>query len=108
MVHNFWSYKCLVDRIRITAENFGMRTSLRNEAYTSLTCSLCGKRHRNGRKYRGLYICKTHTKAMNTDVYAVANLANKGNIPKPQGRDNWVVAHPSVVKVQPRTSHALA
>ncbi|MEX2703901.1 MAG: zinc ribbon domain-containing protein, partial [Candidatus Freyrarchaeum guaymaensis] len=77
----------------------------RNEAYTSVTCSLCGERHKNGRRYRGLYICKTRNKAMNADVNAVASIAD---IPKPYGRDNWVVAHPSVVKVQPRTPHASA
>ncbi|RLG57601.1 MAG: transposase, partial [Candidatus Hydrothermarchaeota archaeon] len=107
MIHNFWSHRYLVERIKTTSENYGIKVIARNEAYTSLTCSLCGKRHKNGRRHRGLYICKTYNKAMNADVNAVANIAGD-DIPEPYGRDNWVVAHPSVVKVQPRTSHASA
>ena len=104
MVHNFWSHRYLLDRIKITAEDYGIKVKTVNEAWTSRTCSLCGKRHRNGRKYRGLYVCKTFNKAMNADVNAVANLV-KGYIPLPSwGKGNWVVAHPSVVKVQPRIS----
>ena len=107
MVHNFWSHKYLMGRIKIAAENFGIKVILVNEAYTSITCSLYGKRHKNGRKYRGLYVCKIFNKAMNADVNAVVNIANDDiSIPLAEGSDNWVVAHPLVVKVQPRTSHA--
>ena len=103
MVNNFWSHKYLIDRMRTTAENFGISLKQRSEAYTSVTCSLCGKRYKNGRKHRGLYVCRTYSKAVNADVNAVANLANS-IFPNPSpGRDNWLVAQPSVVKIKTTT-----
>ncbi len=101
MIHNFWSFRYIVDRLNITAENFGMIVKTIDESWTSQTCSLCGKRHRNGRKHRGLYVCKTANKVLNADVNGVANLSNP-IFPGPRmvERDNWVMAHPEVVRIR--------
>jgi len=104
MINNFWSFKYIYERLRVTAENHGIKIGKKEEKYTSKTCSLCGKIHRNGRKHRGLYICKTQGVTMNADVNGVANIANP-IFPKPywRDRDNWLVAQPSVVKVKTTT-----
>jgi len=104
MINNFWSFKYTYERLRVTAENHGIKIGKKEEKYTSKTCSLCGKIHRNGRKHRGLYICKTQGVTMNADVNGVANIANP-IFPKPywRDRDNWLVAQPSVVKVKTTT-----
>jgi len=99
MINNFWSYNYIYERLRITAENYGIKTQKKDEKYTSKTCSICGKQHKNGRKHRGLYICKTHKITLNADVNAVANIANP-IFPKPQkDRDNWLMAQPLLHKI---------
>ncbi|MFB0544686.1 MAG: RNA-guided endonuclease InsQ/TnpB family protein [Asgard group archaeon] len=98
MINNFWSFNYIYERLRITAENYGIKMKKKDEKYTSKTCSLCGKVHRNGRKHRGLYVCKTHRVTMNADVNGVANIANP-IFPKPYwDRDNWLVAQPLLHK----------
>jgi putative transposase len=102
MTHNFWSFRYIVERLIITAENFGIGVRFIDESYTSQTCCLCGKRHRNGRKHRGLYVCKTFKKALNADVNGVANIANP-IFPSPlmmEDRDNWVMAPPLIVSIR--------
>jgi len=101
MIHNFWSFRYIVERLNITAENFGMIVKTIDERWTSQTCCLCGKRHRNGRKHRGLYVCKTDNKVLNADVNGVANISNP-IFPSPRTveRDNWVMAHPEVVRIR--------
>ena len=104
MIHNFWSFGYIYDRLRMTAENFGISLALKDEKDTSRTCSLCGKKHRNGRIHRGLYECKTHNKTINADVNGIANIANP-IFPEPivkLPRDNWVLANPILVKVKVR------
>jgi putative transposase len=45
MVHNFWSHKHVTDRLRWTAEEYGMKVRTVSEAYTSQTCPRCRSRH---------------------------------------------------------------
>jgi putative transposase len=101
MIHNFWSFRYIVERLKITAENFGIVVSFVDESYTSQTCCLCGKRHRNGRKHRGLYVCKTFNQVLNADINGVANIANP-IFPSPLkvDRDNWVMAPPLIVSTR--------
>ncbi|VUT23980.1 MAG: putative transposase [Candidatus Methanolliviera sp. GoM_oil] len=104
MIHNFWSFGYIYDRLRIMAENFGISLTFKDERDTSRTCCICGKKHRNGRIHRGLYECKTHNKTMNADVNGIANIANP-IFPEPvfeRPRDNWVLANPILVKVKVR------
>jgi putative transposase len=104
MIHNFWSFSYIYDRLRKTAENFGISLTLKDERDTSRTCYLCSKKHKNGRKHRGLYECKTYNKTINADVNGIANIANP-IFPEPifeLPRDNWVLANPILVKVKVR------
>ena len=45
MVHNYWSHKQVPDRLKWTAEEYGMKLETVSEAYTSQTCPRCGSRH---------------------------------------------------------------
>ena len=45
MVHNYWSHKYVADRLKWTAEEYGMKIQTVSEAYTSQTCPRCGSRH---------------------------------------------------------------
>jgi putative transposase len=47
------------------------------EDYTSQKCSIYGTRHKNGRIYRGLYICKKTGKKINADINAALNIARR-------------------------------
>jgi len=50
------------------------RSSFKSERGTSRHCSLCGEKHKNGRKQRGLYHCKTHNILMNANVNGAYNI----------------------------------
>jgi hypothetical protein len=47
------------------------------EDYTSQACSVCGIIQKNGRIYRGLYICKKTRKKINPGINAALNMARK-------------------------------
>jgi len=104
MVNNFWSFGYIYERLRVTAENYGLRVMKKDERWSSKVCCLCGKKHRGGRRYRGLYVCKEKGVVLNADVNGLANIANP-IFPRPVwDRDNWVVAHPLLHRVGVGTS----
>ena len=70
-----WRFGEFVQMLASKLAEYGIKTYLVNEAYSSQTCSLCGKRHKRGRKHRGLYCCPKHRKCVNADVNASVNLA---------------------------------
>jgi putative transposase len=45
MVHNYWSHKHVADRLKWTAEEYGIKVERISEAYTSQTCPRCHSRH---------------------------------------------------------------
>jgi hypothetical protein len=61
-------------RIQELGEEYGIRVRFKSERGTSKRCSLCGEKHKNGRKHRGLYHCKTHNILMNADVNGAYNI----------------------------------
>jgi putative transposase len=61
-------------RISELEEEYGIRVRFKPERGASRRCSLCGEKHKNGRKHRGLYHCKTHSILMNADVNGAYNL----------------------------------
>jgi len=73
-LHNFWPFAQIRQRIRELGEEYSIRVRFKSERGTSKHCSLCGKKHKNGRKYRGLYHCKTHNILMNADVNGAYNI----------------------------------
>jgi len=73
-LHNFWPFMQIRQRISELGEEYNIRVRFKSERGTSKRCSLCGKTHKNGRKYRGLYHCKTHSILMNADVNGAYNI----------------------------------
>jgi transposase len=56
---------------------YGIDVEIVSEDYTSRECLICGIRHKNGRIYRGLYICRKTGKKINTDINAALNIARR-------------------------------
>jgi putative transposase len=51
IIHNFWSFGYVIDRLKTTAENFGIRVKLVEENGTSSQCPWCSSK--NVRSIRG-------------------------------------------------------
>jgi len=73
MVHNFWSHKHVTDRLRWTAEEYGMKVRTVSEAYTSQTCPRCRSRH-SQRILRGFRCLECGLEA-HRDAVGVLNMA---------------------------------
>jgi putative transposase len=73
-LHNFWPFAQIRQRINELSEEYGIHLRFKSERGTSKHCSLCGEQHKNGRKHRGLYNCKTHNILMNADVNGATNI----------------------------------
>ncbi|MDT7887717.1 MAG: zinc ribbon domain-containing protein [Desulfurococcales archaeon] len=56
---------------------YGIDVEIILEDYTSQKCSICGAKHKNGRVYRGLYICIKTRKKINADINAALNIARR-------------------------------
>ena len=98
MIHNFWSFGYVIERLKTTAENFGIKVKLVKEYHTSSVCPFCGTKGR--RIKRGLFYCPKCKQVMNADIVGCLNIAKKCGaiIPNPSwGRDNGVLAHPAVL-----------
>ena len=114
-IHSFFQYAYRAERYRMTAEEYIFKVNLESEENSSRDCSICKERHRNGRKYRGLYHCRRYDVIMNADVNASENLLNGRKVsPGPirlpakadsacgrvsqrgEGRSSWAVTGPTV------------
>jgi putative transposase len=73
MVHNYWSHKYVADRLRWTAEEYGMKIRTVSEAYTSQTCPRCRSRH-SLRVLRG-FRCLDCGLEAHRDAVGVLNMA---------------------------------
>jgi putative transposase len=73
MVHNYWSHKYVADRLRWTAEEYGMKVRTVSEAYTSQTCPRCHSRH-SLRVLRG-FRCLDCGLEAHRDAVGVVNMA---------------------------------
>jgi putative transposase len=73
MVHNYWSHKHVADRLRWTAEEYGMKVRTVSEAYTSQTCPRCGSRH-SERILRGFQCLDCGLEA-HRDAVGILNMA---------------------------------
>jgi len=91
MIHNFWSFGYIVDRLKITLENFGIKLKLRNEAGTSSHCPWC-----SGKviKYKRQTKCLSCGRIAHRDVVGVLNIA----LLHGEGF-NGVLAHPLLLRV---------
>jgi len=94
IINNFWSHRYITDRIKITAENYGIRLTLIDESNTSSYCPICGVR--GSRIYRGLFYCKRCNKYMNADVVGALNIARKCGVKIPSN----IRLHPKSIKIR--------
>jgi putative transposase len=74
---NIWWFRKIVLWIVDIFMEYGIEVEIVPEDYTSKECSICGIRHKNGRKYRGLYECKKTGKKINADINAALNIARR-------------------------------
>jgi len=99
MIHNFWSFRYIINRLITTAENFGIKVRLVKENHTSSACPFCGTKGR--RITRGLFHCPKCYQIMNADVVGCLNIAKKCKViipnPSRRGKDNRVLTHPAVL-----------
>lgn len=98
LLHNFWCYRYLVERLTLVAEEHGM--AVVPDRASSCRCSLCGgDRESTGchRKHRGLFVCKTHNMAVNADVNATWNFDSSIVPSPPTDRDNRAMVRPAAV-----------
>jgi len=74
---NIWWFRKIVLWIVDVFREYGIEVEIVSEDYTSKQCSICGNKHKNGRKHRGLYICSKTGKKINADVNAALNIARR-------------------------------
>ena len=72
MIHNFWSFRYIINRLITTAENFGIKVKLVKEEYTSSVCPRCGST--NVYKHKRLFKLNCGLEA-HRDVVGVLNIA---------------------------------
>jgi len=73
MIHNYWSHKYVADRLRWTAEEYGIRVRTISEAYTSQTCPRCGSR--NTERILRRFKCLNCGFEAHRDAVGVVNMA---------------------------------
>jgi putative transposase len=74
---NIWWFRKIVLWIVDVFREYGIEVEIVPEDYTSKECSICGNKHKNGRKHRGLYICSKTGKKINADINAALNIARR-------------------------------
>jgi putative transposase len=74
---NIWWFRKIVLWIVDIFMEYGIDVEIVPEDYTSRECSICGIRHKNGRKHRGSYGCKKTGKKINADINAALNIARR-------------------------------
>jgi len=74
---NIWWYRKIILWMIDVFIEYGIDVEIVPEDYTSVKCSICGEIHRNGRIYRGLYICRKTSKKINADINASLNIARR-------------------------------
>jgi putative transposase len=74
---NIWWFRKTVLWIVDVFREYGIEVELLPEDYTSKECSICGNKHKNGRIYRGLYICRKTRKKIDADINAALNIARR-------------------------------
>ena len=92
MIHNFWSYKWIIQRLKEKAEEYGIEIEEVSEYKTSSVCPRCGsgKSIKRGR----LFKCLNCGLEAHRDVVGVLNMATHLN----GGLAIGVVAHPLLLR----------
>ena len=99
---SLWSFFQLQEFVRYKAATKGIKFERINPAYTSQTCSLCGKR---GARDRETFVCTTCDVSLDADVNAARNIAGGAAVNRPGIADQLFVffAHDGQAKA-PRFS----
>lgn len=96
--HNLWSFRYALDRLKMTAENFGIKVDTIDEAWTSSVCPGCGST--NMEKHKRLLKCLGECKKeWHRDVAGAINLSTVHSGKRLSSLsygecDNRVMAHP--------------
>ena len=100
MIHNFWSFRFITNRLITTAENFGIRVKLVKENHTSSICPRCYST--NAIKHKRLFKCLNCGLEAHRDVVGVLNIARVST-----RRDgfNGVLAHPVLLRLGEAQTH---
>jgi len=94
IINNFWSHRYIVERLKTTAENHGIKVRLIDESSTSSYCPICCVR--GSRVYRGLFYCPRCGREMNADVVGALNIARKCGVKIPKN----IRLHPKSMKIR--------
>ena len=94
IINNFWSHRYIVERLKTTAENHGIKVRLIDESSTSSYCPICCVR--GSRVYRGLFYCPRCGRYMNADVVGALNIARKCGVKIPKN----IRLHPKSMKIR--------
>lgn len=78
---SLWSFGQLQQFVRYKAAMHGITVELVNPAYTSQTCSGCGKR---GLRDREVFTCTTCDITLDADINAARNIAGGGVVNRPE------------------------
>jgi len=97
MIHNFWSFEYIIDRLTTTAENFGIKVELVKENHTSSICPRCGST--NAYKHKRLFKCLNCGLEAHRDVVGVLNIARLSH--NGTGGFNGGLALPELLRVHP-------
>jgi putative transposase len=100
---NIWWFRKIVLCIVDTFMEYGIEVEIFPEDYTSGERSICGNKHKNGRKYRGLYECKKTGKKINADINAALNIARRlgHRIRVSRKIESYLVTHSGVKPLNP-------
>jgi len=94
MIHNFWSFRYIIERLKTTAENFGIGVRAVKEDGTSSRCPWCHSK--NVRKQKRLLKCLDCGIEAHRDVVGALNIA----LLYGEGF-NRVLAHPLLLHLHP-------
>ena len=89
IIHNFWSFRYIIERLRTTAENFGISVRVVGESGTSSKCPWCNSK--NVRRHKRWFKCLDCGIEAHRDVVGALNIA----LLYGEGF-NRVLAHPAV------------
>ncbi len=101
---NIWWYRKIILWIIDVFMEYGIDVEIVPEDYTSMKCSICGEIHRDGRIYRGLYICRKTERRINADINAALNIARRIGYKITVARkiESYLISHNGVKSLIPR------
>lgn len=97
-IHNFWSFRYVIKKLREKAEEYGIKVLEIHEWKTSIKCPRRRYENNRNRRFIGLFKCLKCSYTNNTDIVGALNLSKvavKGSKPSSGSR---LVAQPLVLR----------